>query len=44
MRGMNTFLKSDEFNSWLVDLKDRIGKRLLQALVPKLEILVIVNQ
>ena len=29
MWGMNTFLKSDEFNSWLVDLKDQIGKALI---------------
>ena len=23
---MNIFLKSDEFNSWLINLKDRIAK------------------
>ena len=26
---MNTFLKSEEFNDWLVDLKDQVGKALI---------------
>lgn len=26
---MNTFLKSDEFNDWLVNLKDHAGKALI---------------
>lgn len=26
---MNTFLKSDEFNDWLVNLKDHVGKALI---------------
>lgn len=29
MLGMNTFLKSEEFNNWLVDLKDQVGKALI---------------
>lgn len=26
---MNTFVKSDEFNDWLVNLKDQVGKALI---------------
>jgi putative addiction module killer protein len=26
---MNTFLKSDEFNDWLIRLKDQVGKALI---------------
>ncbi len=26
---MNTFLKSDEFNDWLTELKDQIGKAII---------------
>ncbi|MBC7858845.1 MAG: type II toxin-antitoxin system RelE/ParE family toxin [Burkholderiaceae bacterium] len=26
---MNTFLKSDEFNDWLLNLKDQVGKALI---------------
>jgi putative addiction module killer protein len=29
MWGMNTFLKSEEFNNWLVELKDQVGKALI---------------
>lgn len=26
---MNTFLRSDEFNAWLADLKDHVGKAII---------------
>lgn len=26
---MNTFLRSDEFNAWLADLKDHVGKAIV---------------
>ena len=26
---MNTFLKSDEFNAWLANLKDQVGKAII---------------
>jgi putative addiction module killer protein len=29
LRGMNTFLASDEFSEWLTKLKDRIGKAII---------------
>lgn len=29
MHGMNTFLKSDEFDAWLSSLKDQVGKALI---------------
>jgi putative addiction module killer protein len=29
MHGMNTFLKSDEFDAWLSNLKDQVGKALI---------------
>jgi putative component of toxin-antitoxin plasmid stabilization module len=29
MQGMNTFLKSNEFDAWLVGLKDQVGKAII---------------
>ncbi len=29
LRNINTFLRSEEFNVWLTDLKDRVGKAIV---------------
>ena len=35
---MNTFLKSDDFNEWLTNLRDQVGKALIARRIERAEV------